>query len=125
MALAIELAAARVASLGLDGLEAGLADRLRLLTGGRRADERHRSLRAAMDWSYALLDEADRRCCAGSRCSPRRSPPTRRRPSAPGGRRGREAVPAALGAQRVQFVPGQLAADGEAQRGVGRVPALG
>ena len=45
--------------------------------------------------------------------------------SAPGGRRGREAVPAALGAQRVQFVPGQLAADGEAQRGVGRVPALG
>ena len=60
MALAIELAAARFASLGLDGLEAGLADRLRLLTGGRRIDDRHRSLRSTLDWSYALLDEADR-----------------------------------------------------------------
>jgi predicted ATPase/DNA-binding CsgD family transcriptional regulator len=56
MALAIELAAARVPSLGLDGLEAGLADRLRLLTGGRRIGDRHRSLRSALDWSYALLD---------------------------------------------------------------------
>ena len=46
MALAIELAAARFPSLGLDGLEAGLADRLRLLTGGRRVDDRHRSLRS-------------------------------------------------------------------------------
>jgi predicted ATPase/DNA-binding CsgD family transcriptional regulator len=59
-ALAIELAAARYASLGLDGLEAALSDRLRLLTGGRRMDDRHRSLRAALDWSYALLDEPDR-----------------------------------------------------------------
>ncbi len=60
MALAIELAAARVPSLGLDGVEAGLADRLRLLTGGRRIDDRHRSLRSTLDWSYALLDEPDR-----------------------------------------------------------------
>jgi hypothetical protein len=60
MALAIELAAARVASLGLDGVEAGLADRLSLLTGGPRVDDRHRSLRSALDWSYALLDEASR-----------------------------------------------------------------
>ena len=59
MALAIELAAARVPSLGLDGIEAGLADRLRLLTGGRRIDDRHRSLRSTLDWSYALLDEPD------------------------------------------------------------------
>ncbi len=59
MALAIELTAARVPSLGLDGIEAGLADRLRLLIGGRRINERHRSLRAALDWSYALLDERD------------------------------------------------------------------
>jgi predicted ATPase/DNA-binding CsgD family transcriptional regulator len=55
MALAIELAAARFPSLGLDGLETGLADRLRLLTGGPRLQNRHRSLRAALDWSYALL----------------------------------------------------------------------
>ncbi|MDQ0946512.1 putative ATPase/DNA-binding CsgD family transcriptional regulator [Streptomyces phaeochromogenes] len=59
MALAIELAAARFASLGLDGLEAGLADRLRLLTGGPRIDDRHRSLRSTLDWSYALLAEPD------------------------------------------------------------------
>src|SRR6266568_5347962 len=57
MALAIELAAARVPSLGLDGLEAGLADRLRLLTGGARVADRHRSLQSALDWSYALLDD--------------------------------------------------------------------
>jgi predicted ATPase/DNA-binding CsgD family transcriptional regulator len=60
MALAIELAAARVASLGLDGIEAGLADRLRLLAGRRRAVDRHRSLRSSLDWSYALLEEPDR-----------------------------------------------------------------
>jgi len=60
MALAIELVAARFASLGLDGIEAGLADRLRLLTGGRRIDDRHRSLRSTLDWSYALLEGPDR-----------------------------------------------------------------
>jgi predicted ATPase/DNA-binding CsgD family transcriptional regulator len=60
VALAIELAAARLPSLGLDGLEEGLADRLLLLTGGSRLDDRHRSLRSALDWSYALLDEPDR-----------------------------------------------------------------
>ncbi len=58
MALAIELAAARMPSLGLGGLEAGLADRLPLLTGGPRVDHRHRSVRATLDWSYAVLDEA-------------------------------------------------------------------
>ncbi|GAA3384738.1 ATP-binding protein [Cryptosporangium minutisporangium] len=60
MALAIELAAARLPTLGLDGLEAGLDDRLGLLTGGRRADDRHRSLRSALDWSHALLTEPQR-----------------------------------------------------------------
>ena len=39
VALAIELTAARVPLLGLDGIEAGLADRMNLLTGGRRADD--------------------------------------------------------------------------------------
>jgi predicted ATPase len=59
MALAIELTAARFPSLGLDGIEAGLADRMSLLAGGRRADDRHRSLRSALDWSYALLAPED------------------------------------------------------------------
>ncbi len=59
IALAIELAAARLPALGLDGLEAGLADRLRLLAGGSRIDDRHRSLRSALDWSFALLGRPD------------------------------------------------------------------
>jgi hypothetical protein len=67
VALAIELSAARLPALGLDGLEAGLDDRLSLLAGGRRLDDRHRSLRSALDWSYVLLPEAEqailRRVC--------------------------------------------------------------
>jgi predicted ATPase/DNA-binding CsgD family transcriptional regulator len=59
MALAIELAAARLPALGLDGLVAGLSDHLRLLVGGHRADERHRSVRATLDWSQALLSAPD------------------------------------------------------------------
>ncbi|WP_458688663.1 ATP-binding protein [Nocardia tengchongensis] len=60
LALAIELAAARLPTLGLDGLGASLADPLRLLVGGRRADERHQSVRAMLDWSQALLTAEDR-----------------------------------------------------------------
>jgi predicted ATPase/DNA-binding CsgD family transcriptional regulator len=60
MALAIELAAARLPTLGLDGLEAGLADQIQLLAGGQRLDDRHRSLRTMLDWSCTLLDEPDR-----------------------------------------------------------------
>ncbi len=60
MPLAIELATARSAALGIAGLQAGLADRLRLLSGGRSSDERHRSLRAVLDWSYELLDDEER-----------------------------------------------------------------
>jgi predicted ATPase/DNA-binding CsgD family transcriptional regulator len=59
MALAIELAAARLPALGLDGLAAGLSEHLRLLAGGPRADQRHRSVRAMLDWSHALLAPAD------------------------------------------------------------------
>ncbi|MEV4327268.1 LuxR C-terminal-related transcriptional regulator, partial [Microbispora rosea] len=59
MALAIELAAARCPTLGLDGIIAALSHPLRMLTGGSRADERHRSVRAALDWSHALLEPAD------------------------------------------------------------------
>ena len=60
MPLAIELAAARSASLGPDGLLAGLDDHLRLLAGSRSANERHSSLRAVIDWSHDLLDEDER-----------------------------------------------------------------
>jgi predicted ATPase len=58
--LAIELAAARVIALGPAEIAAHLDERFRLLTGGRRAPvERHHTLRAAIDWSYALLSQRD------------------------------------------------------------------
>ncbi|MFB9502673.1 LuxR C-terminal-related transcriptional regulator [Saccharothrix mutabilis subsp. capreolus] len=60
VALAIELAAARLPTLGLDGLTDTLSDQLRLLSGGARADDRHQSVRATLEWSHALLDPADR-----------------------------------------------------------------
>ncbi len=58
--LAIELAAARSTSLGVDGLLTGLDDHLRLLAGSRGAHERHRSLRAVIDWSHDLLEAEER-----------------------------------------------------------------
>jgi predicted ATPase/DNA-binding CsgD family transcriptional regulator len=58
--LAIELAAARSASLGADGLLAALDDGLRVLAAGRGSVERHRSLRAVLDWSHDLLAEDER-----------------------------------------------------------------
>ena len=59
--LALELAAARVRSLSPQEIGARLEDRLRLLvTGNRAAAPRHQTLRAAIDWSYSLLSEAER-----------------------------------------------------------------
>ena len=59
IALAIELAASRYATLGLDGLEAGLHDRLRFFTVGSPTAARHRSLRDTIAWSYNLLTPTD------------------------------------------------------------------
>jgi predicted ATPase/DNA-binding XRE family transcriptional regulator len=60
--LAIELAAARVPSLGLSQVSARLTERLRILSRGSRLDSpRHQTLRAAIDWSYALLNDRERR----------------------------------------------------------------
>jgi predicted ATPase/class 3 adenylate cyclase/tetratricopeptide (TPR) repeat protein len=60
--LAIELAAARIVALSPSELAARLDDRFRVLGGGRRgAVERHQTLRAAVDWSYDLLDETEQR----------------------------------------------------------------
>jgi non-specific serine/threonine protein kinase len=54
--LAIDFAATRVATLGLQQVAAGLDDRFGMLTGGRRtALPRHQTLRATLDWSYELL----------------------------------------------------------------------
>jgi predicted ATPase/DNA-binding SARP family transcriptional activator/tetratricopeptide (TPR) repeat protein len=61
MPLAIELAAARVNTMTVSEIAAGLGDRFALLTSGpRTAEERHRSLRAVVDWSYDLLGDVER-----------------------------------------------------------------
>ncbi|MGZ6960911.1 MAG: NB-ARC domain-containing protein [Ilumatobacteraceae bacterium] len=58
--LAIELAAARCRSLAPAEIAARLDDRFRLLRGGRGGVERHRTLQAAVEWSYSLLDDNER-----------------------------------------------------------------
>ena len=60
--LAIEFAAARVATLGLQQVAARLHDRFNLLTRGlRTALPRHQTLLATLDWSHELLSEAEAR----------------------------------------------------------------
>ncbi|MEV0968850.1 BTAD domain-containing putative transcriptional regulator [Microtetraspora glauca] len=59
MPLAIELTAARLRSLTLPRLAAGIGDRL-LDRGSRTAQRRHRTLRAVIGWSWDLLDEDER-----------------------------------------------------------------
>jgi predicted ATPase/DNA-binding CsgD family transcriptional regulator len=60
--LAIELAAARLTVLSLNELEQRLERQLALLTGGGRDQPaRQQTMRATIAWSYALLDESDRR----------------------------------------------------------------
>jgi hypothetical protein len=59
--LALELAAARARDLPLAHIVAGLDERFTLLGAGQRtADRRHHTLRAMIDWSYALLTSAER-----------------------------------------------------------------
>jgi predicted ATPase/DNA-binding winged helix-turn-helix (wHTH) protein len=59
--LAIELAAGQIDQFGLRGLSRLLADRLGLLTRGRRtAAPRHQTLRSTLDWSFNLLAEIER-----------------------------------------------------------------
>jgi predicted ATPase/class 3 adenylate cyclase len=60
--LAIELAAARVSALSPQDILERLDERFLFLTGGSRtALERHQTLQAAVDWSFELLDERERR----------------------------------------------------------------
>ncbi|MDT0329632.1 AfsR/SARP family transcriptional regulator [Nocardiopsis lambiniae] len=61
MPLALELAAARLRVMTPDHLADRLDDRFRLLGGGVRRTPRHSTLRAVVDWSWDLLDEAGRR----------------------------------------------------------------
>jgi predicted ATPase/DNA-binding SARP family transcriptional activator len=66
MPLALELAAARAASLSPSDLADRLDQRFTLLTSGpRTAEERQRTLRATVDWSYDLLDDLEKRVFEG------------------------------------------------------------
>jgi predicted ATPase/DNA-binding CsgD family transcriptional regulator len=60
--LAIELAAARVRVLSPEEISDGLTERLQLLTTGYRdTADRHRSLRACVEWSYQLCTDVEQR----------------------------------------------------------------
>ena len=61
VALAIELAAARVSMLGVNEIAAALTDRFQLLTGGGRTVlPRHQTLHALIGWSYDLLSDHEK-----------------------------------------------------------------
>ena len=58
--LAIELAAAKLRVMAVSQVLAGLDDVFKLLVGGRQgAPVRHQTLRAALDWSYDMLQPAE------------------------------------------------------------------
>jgi len=60
--LALEMAAARVPLLGIDGLRTGLNERLQMLKfNSNSSDSRYRTLRAMVEWSHSLLDDDERR----------------------------------------------------------------
>jgi predicted ATPase/class 3 adenylate cyclase len=65
--LAIELAASRMVSMSAREVRDRLDHRFRLLTGARRGQERHQTLRHAVAWSYDLLDDAEKHLL--NRCS--------------------------------------------------------
>jgi predicted ATPase/DNA-binding SARP family transcriptional activator/DNA-binding CsgD family transcriptional regulator len=63
--LAIELAAARVGVLTVEQISERLTASLKILTGGGRTlTPRQRTLRGSLDWSYALLEEPEKRLFA-------------------------------------------------------------
>ena len=59
--LALEMAAARLRLLGVEGLRLGLGERLKMLkSGAQGAGTRHGSLLALVEWSHGLLEPRDR-----------------------------------------------------------------
>ena len=59
--LAIEMAATRVASFGLQGVFDRLGNHLKLLTGANGVPPRHLSLQSTLDWSHDLLSELEKK----------------------------------------------------------------
>ncbi len=67
IALAIELAAARMVSMSAQEVLDHLDDRFRLLSGSGRGPQHHQTLHAAVSWSYDLLEDDERNLL--DRCS--------------------------------------------------------
>ena len=62
--LALELAAVRLRGMPVEEILARLNDRFRVLGAARTATDRHRTLRAAVSWSYELCSPAEQRLWA-------------------------------------------------------------
>lgn len=62
--LALELAAVRLRGMPVEEILARLSDRFRVLGTSRTASDRHRTLRAAISWSYELCTPAEQRLWA-------------------------------------------------------------
>ena len=60
--LAIELAAAKVKMFSLNSIKEKLSKKIDLLSGGKKdAPERHKTMKAALEWSYDLLNEDEKK----------------------------------------------------------------
>jgi DNA-binding SARP family transcriptional activator len=68
--LAIELVASRIGELSVEEMAAGLPVLDLATDGPRDAPDRHRALRATIDWSLELLDDTERRRFAALGVSP-------------------------------------------------------
>lgn len=65
LALAIELAAARIKLMSPQALLGRMDERLKFLTGGPKdSPERHQTLRATLDWSFNLLSDEEKQLFA-------------------------------------------------------------
>jgi non-specific serine/threonine protein kinase len=62
--LALELAAVRLRGMPVEEILARLSDRFRVLGATRTSTDRHRTLRAAVSWSYELCTPAERKLWA-------------------------------------------------------------
>ncbi len=90
MPLALELAAARLRTLGLGQVVARLDDRFALLTGGSRvALPRHQTLRAVVEWSWEALTPTEQAVARRLSVPGRHGRPRCRRGGRRGGRRRR------------------------------------
>jgi predicted ATPase/DNA-binding CsgD family transcriptional regulator len=62
--LALELAAVRLRTMSIEQIVARLDDRFLLLGSARRSENRHQTLRAAVDWSHELCTPQEQRLWA-------------------------------------------------------------